>query len=42
MKIRRVGVEVLHADRLGMTELVAPFRNFANAPRIAQTSREVS
>ena len=44
VKIRRVGVEVFHADMLGMTELlvVAPFRNFENAHRIAQTICEVS
>jgi len=31
MKIRLVGAELFHADR--RTELIAAFRNFANAPK---------
>jgi hypothetical protein len=35
MKIRQVGAELFHADRLtDMTMLTVAFRNFANAPEI--------
>jgi len=34
MKIRLLGGELSHADRrTEMTELIVPFRNFANAPK---------
>jgi hypothetical protein len=34
MKIRSVGVELLHADgQTDMTELIVAFRNFSNAPK---------
>ena len=34
MKIRPVGLELLHADRrTDMTDLTVAFRNFANAPK---------
>jgi hypothetical protein len=34
MKIRPVGVELLHAVRwTDMTKLIVAFRNFANAPK---------
>ena len=40
MKIRPVGAELFHADgRTDMTKLIAPFRNFANAPKNEQQSR---
>jgi len=41
MKIRPVGAELFHADRqtdswTDMTELIAHFQNFANAPKKQQ------
>jgi hypothetical protein len=34
MKIRPVGVELLHVDKQNMTNLIVAFRSFANAPKI--------
>ena len=47
MKIRAVGVEMLHADRqtegrtdqLNGADIVVAFRNFANAPDLLRTTK---
>jgi len=40
VKSRQVGAELFHADgRTDMTKLIAPFRNFVNAPKNEQQSK---